>query len=329
MIYNLTHEFTMLEQTEGLMQNMTLNTPVELVTCDSNPQKDSGVALMPLEKMNFATCGNERIFARCTKLDGTIATLSVINLHDSVKSACNSRLQKMMLIPKIEKFEVAGTYEWTVPQNGWYKVYATGGGGAGGNAYFTPGTTNVNARLLAGSAGGGGGTAIKNLFLTENTVIPIVVGAGSVPVTGNKNAGLYYGTQGGTSSFGQYISATGGFSGESRSVDYSWGCSNSHGGKGIGGDYNHCGFSGDGHSAGGGPINIDLAYSFHFYSSAGGASYWGATGLDRQYGELEGKDGTAWGTGGSGGRAFREVDVMHYGGKGADGVVIIEWTEVQ
>lgn len=88
MIYILTHEFTMLEETEGLMQNMTLNTPIEVVTSEGLPSKDSGIALMALEKMKFAAARGEKVFARCTKLDGTLANLSVVNIKTPVKCDC-------------------------------------------------------------------------------------------------------------------------------------------------------------------------------------------------------------------------------------------------
>lgn len=88
MIYCLNHEFTMLEQSEGLMQNLSVNTPIEIVTSEKHPQKDSGVMLMPLEKLKFAANCDERVFARCTKLDGTIANLSVVSLKTPVQCDC-------------------------------------------------------------------------------------------------------------------------------------------------------------------------------------------------------------------------------------------------
>lgn len=164
MIYNLTHEFTMLEQTEGLMQNMTLHTPIELVTCQENPLKDSGIALMPLEKMKFATCENERIYARCTKLDGTIATLSVVNIQSAVK--CNAHKEtsrkKLVFVPRMKKFDVAGTYDWAVPETGWYKVTVIGSGGGGGNCSISTTVSAENLIYVAVSSGSGGGGARVN-----------------------------------------------------------------------------------------------------------------------------------------------------------------------
>lgn len=90
MIYCLNHEFTMLEQTEGLMQNLSTSTPIEIGTSEKNPQKDSGVMLMPLEKLKFAAGCDEHVFARCTKLDGTIANLSVVSLKTPVQCDCGS-----------------------------------------------------------------------------------------------------------------------------------------------------------------------------------------------------------------------------------------------
>lgn len=314
MIYNLTHEFTMLEQTEGLMQNMTFNTPVELVTCENNPQKDSGVALMPLEKINFATCGDERIFARCTKLDGTIATLSVVNIHESVKNTCNSALQNFTLVPKMKKFETAGTYDWIVPKDGWYKVYVTGGGGAGGNS-----TVQKQEAYVVGGAGCGGGTAIKNVLLKKDENISVRVGAGGKRSTVIDDLALA--PNGGTSSFGTYCSATGGRGGQNRNADYSVSGSCGNGGEGIHGDINIFGSTGTAQV-----LLANATIGFAAYAAEGGASIYG-TSNHQQWSAAEGQDGVR-GCGGTAGQPCGIVGTK-YGGNGGDGVVIIEWTEVQ
>lgn len=334
MIYNLTHEFTMLEQTEGLMQNMTLHTPIELVTCQEKPLKDSGIALMPLEKMKFATCENERIYARCTKLDGTIATLSVVNIQSAVK--CNAHKEasgkKLGFVPRMKKFDVAGTYDWAVPETGWYKVTVIGSGGGGGNCSISTAVSAENLIYVAVSSGsgGGGGTAIKNVYLEKGEIIPIVVGAGGKQPdieTSSLNH-LYNGgaNNGQSSSFGAYCSATGGFGGETRlNQTYAWQCWCRDGGKGMNGDLNINGESG--HHCGMGVIKSDIK-GVTAYAPCGGSSFLGKAKMSWSGVETRDGDSGVYGSGGGGARVNREATLRH-GGKGGDGVVLIEWTEVQ
>lgn len=48
---------------------------------------------------------------------------------------------KIQLVPRRIIFEKPGTTVWPVPQDGWYKVYVTGGGGGSGSI-------NLNADIL-------------------------------------------------------------------------------------------------------------------------------------------------------------------------------------
>ena len=80
MLYRLNDEFTKIEETEGLMQNLSKEQSVELVTCIENPQKDSGVVLQPKEKLKFTAKPDEFIYARCVENGGVMANLSVVNL---------------------------------------------------------------------------------------------------------------------------------------------------------------------------------------------------------------------------------------------------------
>lgn len=170
------------------------------------------------------------------------------------------------------------------------KVIVTGGGGGG-----SPGNGQDLNR-----GGGGGGTCIKYISVTPGQQIPFVVGAGGAE-SGNFNYGIGY--PGGTSSFGNYCSATGG---GSSNTNY-----NTQPGVGIGGDLN---IQGSGGSAwnptdGAPPTNITA-------NAKGGSSYWGAGGGTHNYGYY-GVGGGQYGGGGDGG--------TYSGGGGGTGVVVVEW----
>lgn len=127
----------------------------------------------------------------------------------------------------IQKFTSSGTF--TAPKAGVYKITVVGGGASSGRT----GLSGSGWFYIAG-AGGPGGTAVKYVTLTKGQVVPVTVGAGgaipgpSTSIYGNT------GTQGGTSSFGSMVSATGG-NGSSPSNTSS---GNGASGDGVNGDYN-------------------------------------------------------------------------------------------
>ena len=88
---------------------------------------------------------------------------------------------------------------FTAPVTGYYRVRVLGGGGCGA--------------LIAGdygraTGGGGGGFAMGLVWLTQGQTVSITVGKGGVAAAGGQPGGA-----GGTSSFGAYLSATGGAGG--------------------------------------------------------------------------------------------------------------------
>lgn len=103
------------------------------------------------------------------------------------------------------------------------------------------GIDRVRVRLWGGGAGvggGGGGFAIKTIYgLAGVTSVPVAVGNGGYNINGY--------SIGGTSSFGNYVSATGGTNGSFNT-----------GGVGIGGDINYAGGVGVAGDAGGGAANL-------------------------------------------------------------------------
>ncbi|WP_421550658.1 hypothetical protein [Kluyvera intermedia] len=186
-----------------------------------------------------------------------------------------------------------GTSLWTVPdvlKNGRKaKVTVIGGGGSGG-------------RAAGGGGGGGGGFCTKVLDLTGISTVPVTVGAGGIaPAAGTSMQG---GTNGGTSSFGTYCSATGGTGGGTPSAAY--------GGKGVGGDLN----------LGLGPGSAGASYGTNYYNSGSGG---GAGGAGTSSGtQADGNSATSYGGGGAGAAAGSPA-VSCMAGDGYQGIVIVEW----
>ena len=102
-------------------------------------------------------------------------------------------------------FTTAGVTNWTVPEElrKGRKCYVKviGGGASGGI-----GSTTASA-VTCGGGGGGGGVAEGLVDLTGINSVSITVGAGGAPVSGIS----VNGKNGGSSSFGTYMSASGGY----------------------------------------------------------------------------------------------------------------------
>jgi hypothetical protein len=200
-------------------------------------------------------------------------------------------------------FTFQGSATWTKPVDLKYiKVTVVGGGGGGGGARGGP----PNVSRTAGG-GGGGGTAIR--WIPAPTIpgpVSVFVGsggaAGPAPAT---NLTTTNGTIGGTSSFGPFVSASGG-SGSSGFVGGAGGLG-SNGNLNIGGG-----------GAGGGGIAIA---SGTIAGGVGGSSTHGGGGQSRTP-QLSGLTGREFGGGGSGGNSRATVGVS--GGGGGAGVVIVE-----
>jgi hypothetical protein len=180
-------------------------------------------------------------------------------------------------------FSVPGVYPWDVPSGvtkAWVVVIGGGGGGARTASYPGP------------SGGSGGGIARKFYDLSDQTSVTVTVGAGGIGALVEGGTGA----AGGTSSFGTSIAATGGAGGL---VDGNA----PHGGKGYGGDENHCiGLAG--HA-------IGNANNRGFLGGAGGGGESGPTWNDSRKPLTPGHGG-----GGRGGSAAPD---------GASGQVTIRW----
>ncbi|EQB1748472.1 glycine-rich domain-containing protein, partial [Citrobacter farmeri] len=189
-------------------------------------------------------------------------------------------------------FSGPGVANWVVPDElrKGRKCYVKviGGGGSGG-------------RAAGGGGGGGGGIAEKLIDLTEVESVTLTVGNGGIaPAAGTSNIA---GTNGGTTSFGSILSATGGTGGATPSGGA---C-----GVGIGGDFN----------TSLGPGNPGSSFSTSFVGGSGGGPG-GQGAVDTS--THDGLD--AYGPGGGGaGAALGAPAVAGRGGKGGNGVIIIRW----
>ena len=191
-------------------------------------------------------------------------------------------------------FTSSGTYTPT-PGTKRIRVTITGGGGGGGGCKAIS-----NNETFFGAGGGAGGTVITTLILTKDSY-PVTIGAGGAGGVSATN-----GLKGGDSSFGSVIAPGGEGGGKS-------GVTNTNGGNGgvpsTGGINIIGGNGGDGQSG-----NIGV-------SGEGGASYWGGGGRAGSGGGVRGR---AFGSGGGGAYDAGYSGTSMTGGKGADGVCIIE-----
>ncbi|HHG2905104.1 TPA: phage tail protein [Escherichia coli] len=189
-------------------------------------------------------------------------------------------------------FTSSGTYIPT-PGTKRIRVTITGGGGGGCQAIS-------NNETFFGAGGGAGGTIISIMTPTQNSY-PVTIGAG-----GAGGIGANYGLNGGYSSFASLIAIGGEGAGKV-------GTTNTNGGNGgvpSTGDISITGGNGgDGQSG-----NIGV-------SGEGGTSYWGGGGRAGAGGGVSGK---AYGSGGGGAYDAGYSGTSMTGGKGADGICIIE-----
>ena len=140
-------------------------------------------------------------------------------------------------------FATAGAATWTKPARCTKVIVKVVAGGGGGSGHC--------------ESGGAGGYSEKVIDVTAVSTVAVTVGAGGA-ATG------YYAAapQGGTSSFGAYCSATGGY-GANQNASHTGG----HGGVGSSGDVNFLGGTGTGHANNGSQQCV----------ARGGSVYWGGS----------------------------------------------------
>ena len=216
-----------------------------------------------------------------------------------VLAACNALYRPGRLL-NVQIFTVSGTYTPT-PGTTSIEVEVIGGGGGGG------GTNAAGAGQGAVGSGGGGGGYSRKRLLAGFAGTAVTVGSGGISVASSGGA------NGGTSSFGAFLLATGGTGGtignaaSTSTVTPSGGAG---GGTGSSGDVNENGMAGD--YALYGPTQI---------SGRGGASFLGGGGA-AVGGQSAGTAGPSHGSGGSGGSTGPSGAAVA-GGAGKAGIVII------
>jgi hypothetical protein len=192
---------------------------------------------------------------------------------------------------QVSIFTASGTF--TVPDDTrtLHSVIVVGGGGGGGGA--------ASAVVPACGGGGGGVGESYNIAVTPTAAITVTVGAGGAFGTGGTSAGV----AGGASSFGAFITCTGGGGGGQ----------SAGAGAGVGG------------ISSGATINIaGSSGTSTFYTNIGGLGGGNRLGTGGSSGiGGVGIAGTNYGGGGGGGGA--DGVTPFNGGAGAAGVVIIEY----
>ncbi len=194
---------------------------------------------------------------------------------------------------QIQSFTASGSF--TVPQGvSRVRVTVIGGGGAGGTDAQLP-----------GGGGGAGGRALRIISgLTPGAVIPVTVGAGGVASTSPAD-----GSPGGTSSFGVYVSATGGQGGS-------------------GGFANSAAAGGGGGGGAGGDVNIGGSFGTDSIVIAARGGDGGGPGAGRgTTGYATGMSALGFGGGGGGGGSSSTTGTGSgaSGGAGGPGLVLVEF----
>ncbi len=245
---------------------------------------------------NFATtmlnalAGKQPLDNTLTNLSGkdVAGLLTYLDLGESTFGAQNCVV-----------FDKAGVSTWNVPdivkKGRRVRVRVVGGGGSGG--YPAINTTNPSG----GGGGGGGGVSESVIDLTGISTVTITVGSGGT----GQNTSASNGRPGGTSSFGSYLSATGGDGGGQ--------VSGGAGGEGMGGQINT--------SLGpGSPGASTIATG----NSAVGGSGGGPGGNGQVLGSAENVAKGAKGPGG-GGAGLATKTAGGVTGAGYSGIVVIYW----
>jgi hypothetical protein len=192
-------------------------------------------------------------------------------------------------IPTRSIFTVTGANTWTKPANLFYAIVEVVGAGGGGGG---------NTASDFGGGGGGAGAYYKKQFAAS------LLGATETVTIGAKGTGQsgLAGTAGGSSSFGAWITCTGGSPGNPN-----------RGPGGLGGTCTIDGIVATGQPGGGSNST----------GAAGGSTIFGGGGRELNLDNTNGQGGTGKGSGGSGGYNYLGGANATAGGSGADGIVIV------
>ena len=209
----------------------------------------------------------------------------------------------------------SGTFTFspaTYPDLKAVRVRLVGGGGGGGGC-----ATTGAGQSAAGGAGGGGGYSEEFITMNSSTAsVTVTVGAGGA----NGAAGANAGSTGGTSSFGAYLSATGGSAGggDAASTAPIYGASGASPGAGSGGDLNVSG------TAGGRSFSINTSGDSMFWIYGGGSALSPQSHMQASATGGNGTNGISYGMGGGGGVNTVSQATARAGGDGSAGIVIVD-----
>lgn len=228
---------------------------------------------------------------------GSAATSNITGTDGSSTSVVTTNGAKTIIDDKLKgrlkgvySWNTAGTYTYTKsgPDVSTIHVLVCGGGG-GARAYS--------------ECGGGGGFSERVIDASGITSVTVTVGGGGA-------GGVYFGFSGdgGTSSFGGYLSATGGY-GSSRNSQHCGG----HGGLGYGGNINTYGGMGGSHN------NMDQYSPSCASGGVGGGTYFGGS----MIGDRPDWSQSQVAAPGSGGVAISPGHNGQGGRTGREGIVIV------
>lgn len=278
----------------ALMTRTTIGSVEPRFVLQSNGQFNWGNGTNPVDTNLYRSGTNQLKTDDSLEIVGTLVVGGVIPGNSSVQT-----------------FTANGT--WTKPSSAQrVRVRLVGAGGSGG------GSAAAAAGLASKGGGGGGGCYAEKWFTasTLTTTVAVTIGLGPTGVSGTA------GTTGGTTSFGAFLTATGGLGGTfGGASSATWGANGGVGGSTttgtpdltIIGHPGHMGFSGPGLGSGGAGGSSALG---------GGA---GGTQLGSANNQLAGINATGYGGGGGGAiTAGGAAAVAAKGGDGGDGVVVVE-----
>lgn len=220
--------------------------------------------------------------------DTTLASNSNANLvtQNAAKTYVDNTLRGRL--KNIYTFTSTGTYTKSGPDVNTLHVMVCGAGG-GGTAYSI--------------GGGAGGYAERIIDATGITTVTVTVGTGTAGAAYYSNIG-----QGGTSSFGAYVSASGGYG-----ADANYGHSGGHGGLGYGGTVNSYGGGSGSHN------NMDQWSHSNAPDVTGGTSFFGGP----MSGFHTSRPGANHGAPGAGGTCVSNSHNGQGGYAGQNGIVIV------
>lgn len=225
-----------------------------------------------------------------------------LTLTKTNRTQLDQAIRSISGLLNIQIFNTAGTSTYTpTPGTAVIDVEVQGGGGAGG------GGASTGAGQVAGGAGGAAGAYGRKRLTTGFAGVTVTVGSGGIPVNGGA------GGNGGTSSFGAFVSAPGGNGGGTvaPAAPVNAPISGAVGPIATGGDVNGVG-----------------GHGYYFWSAnnplggKGGMSFFGEGGFQTS-GISVGNPAQSPGSGGSGGVLAPSSGASTAGGAGARGIVII------